>query len=56
MNVSSWSIRNPIPAILLFAVSESMMEVFLFVEFSLNVVWIWFMFAAGFVFRMQKSE
>lgn len=45
-----------IPAILLFAVSESMMEVFLFVEFSLNVVWIWFMFAAGFVFRMQKSE
>ncbi len=45
-----------VPAILLFAVSESMMEVFLFVEFSLNVVWIWFMFAAGFVFRMQKSE
>jgi O-antigen ligase len=45
-----------IPAILLFAVSESMMEVFLFVEFSLNVVWIWFLFAAGFVFRMQKSE
>lgn len=45
-----------IPALLLFAVSESMMEVFLFVEFSLNVVWIWFMFAAGFVFRMQKSE
>lgn len=45
-----------IPAILLFAVAESMMEVFLFVEFSLNNVWIWFMFAAGFVFRMQKSE
>ncbi|MEN6417856.1 MAG: O-antigen ligase family protein [Clostridiaceae bacterium] len=45
-----------VPAILLFAVSESMMEVFLFVEFSLNVVWIWFLFAAGFVFRMQKSE
>ena len=45
-----------IPAILLFAVAESTMEVFLFVEFSLNNVWIWFLFAAGFVFRMQKSE
>ena len=44
------------PALLLFALPETMMEAFLFVEISLNVIWVWFLFTAGFVFRMQKSE
>lgn len=41
------------PAVLLFTVTESMMEDFLFVS-SLNVVWVWFMFSAGFVFHTFK--
>jgi O-antigen ligase len=45
-----------VPAILLFTVSESMLETFLFVGGSLNIVWVWFMFASGFVFRMLKND
>lgn len=45
-----------LPGILLFAVAEGMMEDFLFAVNSLNIVWIWFLIAAGFVFRLSKPE
>ncbi len=45
-----------LPAMLLFTVSESMMEDFLFVNGGVNTVWIWFMFSAGFVLRFLKAE
>ena len=45
-----------LPAMLLFAVAEGMMEDFLFAYGSLNIVWIWLMIAAGFVLRMGKQE
>lgn len=45
-----------IPAILLFTLAEGMMEVFLFVEWSLNYVWIWFLFSAAIVFRLARSK
>ena len=44
-----------LPAILLFAVAEGMMEDFLFAANSLNIVWIWFMIAAGFVLRLNRT-
>ena len=44
------------PALVLFALPETLMESFLFIEISLNVIWVWFLFTAGFIFRMQKSE
>jgi hypothetical protein len=45
-----------IPVVLLFAVTECMMEDFLFANVSRNIVWIWFMIAADFVMRMAKQE
>lgn len=45
-----------LPAVLLFTVAEGMMEDFLFTSVSLNIVWIWFMIAAGFVLRLDKKE
>ena len=45
-----------LPAVLLFTVAEGMMEDFLFTSVSLNIVWIWFMIAAGFVLRFSKKE
>ena len=45
-----------LPAILLFAVAEGMMEDFLFATNSLNIVWIWFMIAAGFILRLNRTE
>lgn len=43
------------PGILLFSITESMMENFMFTNASPNLVWVWFMFAAGFVFRVSKK-
>ena len=45
-----------LPAIMLFAVAEGMMEDFLFTSTTLNIVWIWFMIAAGFIFRLGNQE
>ena len=45
-----------LPGILLFAVAEGMMEDFLFAVNSLNIVWIWFLIAAGFIFRLSKPN
>lgn len=45
-----------IPAILLLTLAEGMMEVFLFVEWSLNYVWIWFLFSAAIVFRISRNK
>lgn len=45
-----------LPAVLLFAVAEGMMEDFLFTSTTLNIVWIWFMIAAGFIFRLGHQE
>ena len=45
-----------LPAILLFAVAEGMMEDFLFATNSLNIVWIWFVIAAGFILRLNRTE
>lgn len=45
-----------LPAMLLFTLAEGMMEDFLFAYTSLNIIWIWFMIAAGFVLRMVKRE
>lgn len=45
-----------IPAFLLFTLAEGMMEVFLFIEWSLNYVWIWFLFSAAIVFRISRSK
>ena len=45
-----------LPAVLLFAVAEGMMEDFLFATNSLNIVWIWFMIAAGFILRLNRTE
>lgn len=54
-NVETLGIRLA-PAILLFSVSESMMENFLFTNALPNIVWIWFMYVAGFVFRITKND
>ena len=54
-NVQPLMVRM-LPAILLFAVAEGMMEDFLFAATSLNIVWIWFMIAAGFVLRLTQTE
>ena len=45
-----------LPAVLLFAVSEGMMEDFLFANTSFNIVWIWFLITAGFTFRFLKPD
>jgi len=45
-----------LPAVVLFAVSEGMMEDFLFSVCALNIVWVWFMIAAGFILRLGKEE
>lgn len=45
-----------LPAVLLFAVAEGMMEDFLFANTSFNIVWIWFLIAAGFTFRLLKKD
>lgn len=45
-----------LPAVMLFAVAEGMMEDFLFTSTTLNIVWIWFMIAAGFIFRLGHQE
>lgn len=45
-----------LPAVMLFAVAEGMMEDFLFTSTTLNIVWIWFMIAAGFIFRLGSQE
>lgn len=45
-----------LPAVMLFAVAESMMEDFLFTSTTLNIVWIWFMIAAGSIFRLGHQE
>ena len=45
-----------LPAIMLFAVAEGMMEDFLFAYQALNVSWVWFMIAAGFVVYAIKQE
>lgn len=45
-----------LPAVLLFAVAEGMMEDFLFAGTSFNITWIWFMIAAGFTFRLLKKD
>lgn len=45
-----------LPAVLLFAVSEGMMEDFMFANLSFNIVWIWFLIAAGFTFRLLKPD
>jgi O-antigen ligase len=45
-----------LPAVLLFALADSMMEDFLFSNLSLNIVCVWFMLAAGFVLRLTGRE
>jgi len=45
-----------LPAVLLFTFAEGMMEDFLFAYQSLNVSWVWFMIAAGFVVYAVKRE
>ena len=45
-----------LPAVLLFTFAEGMMEDFLFAYESLNVSWVWFMIAAGFVVYAVKQE
>ena len=45
-----------LPAVLLFTVIEGMMEDFLFTSLAFNIIWIWFMIAAGFVLRLDKPE
>ena len=45
-----------VPAVLIFTLAESMMESFLFTGYMPNIVWIWFMIAAGFVFRSHRGD
>ncbi len=45
-----------VPAVLIFTLAESMMESFLFTAYSPNIVWVLFMLAAGYVFRMQRKN
>lgn len=45
-----------LPAVLIFTFAEGMMEDFLFAYQALNISWIWFMIAAGFVVRAIKNE
>ena len=45
-----------LPAVLLFTFAEGMMEDFLFAYQALNVSWVWFMIAAGFVVYAVKPE
>lgn len=45
-----------LPAVLLFTVIEGMMEDFLFTSLAFNIIWTWFMIAAGFVLRLDKPE
>lgn len=45
-----------LPAVLLFTFAEGMMEDFLFAYESLNVSWVWFMIAAGFVVYAVKQQ
>lgn len=45
-----------LPAVLLFAFAEGMMEDFLFANLSLNIVCVWFMIAAGLVLRQTGKE
>ncbi len=45
-----------LPAVLLFTFAEGMMEDFLFAYQALNVSWVWFMIAAGFVVYAIKQE
>lgn len=44
-----------LPAVLLFTVTEGMMEDFLFTSTTFNIVWIWFMIAAGFTFCFSRE-
>ena len=44
-----------LPAVLLFTVIEGMMEDFLFTSTAFNIVWIWFMIAAGFTFYFSRE-
>lgn len=52
---SSLAVRM-IPAMLLFALAESMMEVFLFVDGSLDISWVFLMLGGGYVFRLTKAQ
>ncbi len=45
-----------LPAVLLFTFAEGMMEDFLFAYQALNVSWVWFMIAAGFIVCAIKQE
>ena len=45
-----------LPAVLLFTFAEGMMEDFLFAYQALNVSWVWFMIAAGFVVYAIKKK
>ena len=45
-----------VPAVVIFALAESMMESFLFTGSMPNIVWIWFMIAAGYIFRSRRSD
>lgn len=47
--------KRLIPAIVLLTVAEGMVEVFLFVDWSLNYVLMWFLLASAMVFRLQRG-
>lgn len=44
-----------LPAVLLFTVIEGMMEDFLFTSTMVNIVWVWFMITAGFIFYFSRE-
>ena len=45
-----------LPAVLIYAVAEGMMEDFLFAYASLSIAYIWFMIAAGFIIHLCRTE
>lgn len=45
-----------LPAVLILIMAEGMMEDFIFMGVSLNVLWVWLMISAGFVLRLAKKE
>jgi hypothetical protein len=45
-----------LPAVLILIMAEGMMEDYIFMGVSLNVLWVWLMISAGFVLRLAKKE